>query len=221
VAQVWDVSNAFDAGADGIEIIQKFEEHIPYSASWSPDGTRIVTSDFSREFGSAKVWDAATGEVLLDLFPEDFEFGVSAVAWSPDGSRIVTFSGDGLGRIWDADSGEELQKFTAVTGAVGPYIEWSPSGKRILTAGEVGEVKIWDVSTGSELFNFPISGFAAYASWSPGGDSIAVGDYDGNLKFFPIWETTEDLVEHAKECCIIRQLTPEERERFGLPLLED
>jgi WD40 repeat protein/serine/threonine protein kinase len=220
-AQVWDISNAFDAGTDGIEILQTFEEHIPFSASWSPDGTRIVTSDLASEFGSAKVWDAATGKVLLDLFPEDFGFGISGVAWSPDGSRIATFSGDGLGRIWDADIGEELQKFTAVSGVVGPYIEWSPSGERILTAGDVGEVKIWDAETGSELLNFPISGFTAFASWSPKGNSIAVGDYDGNLNFFPAWDTTDDLVEHAKECCIVRQLTPEERERFGLPLLED
>jgi hypothetical protein len=32
-----------------------------------------------------------------------------------------------------------------------------------------------------------------------------------------VWQTTDDLIEYAKECCVFRQLTPEEREQFGLP----
>jgi hypothetical protein len=34
---------------------------------------------------------------------------------------------------------------------------------------------------------------------------------------FPAWQSTEDLIDFAKECCIVRELTEEERERFGLP----
>ena len=55
------------------------------------------------------------------------------------------------------------------------------------------------------------------ASWSPEGNYIAVSDFDGNLWIFPAWQTRDELVEYAKECCVIRDLSPEERERFGLP----
>jgi WD40 repeat protein len=216
-SRVWEVSNALITGANSGELLLTFSEHIPFSASWSPDGTRIATSDQNNEFGSAKIWDAATGEVMLDLFPEDFDFGVSAVAWSPDGTRIVTFSADGLGRIWDAMTGEELMVFTGVSSAAGPVIEWSPSGNRILTAGEGGEVKVWDANTGRELLNLPFRGFSISASWSPGGDHIAVSDYDGNLRIYPVWQSTQELVDYAKDCCVIRELTPEERQQFGLP----
>jgi len=32
-----------------------------------------------------------------------------------------------------------------------------------------------------------------------------------------VWQTTEDLIDYVKECCVFRELTPEEREQFGLP----
>jgi len=39
----------------------------------------------------------------------------------------------------------------------------------------------------------------------------------GWFQIFPIWHSAQELIEYARECCIIRDLTPEERERFGLP----
>jgi hypothetical protein len=32
-----------------------------------------------------------------------------------------------------------------------------------------------------------------------------------------VWRSTDELVTHAKDCCVIRELTPEERQQFGLP----
>ena len=31
------------------------------------------------------------------------------------------------------------------------------------------------------------------------------------------WQSTEDLIEYAYECCVWRELTAEERVQFGLP----
>jgi hypothetical protein len=31
------------------------------------------------------------------------------------------------------------------------------------------------------------------------------------------WQSTEDLIAYARECCVMRELTPEERQQFGLP----
>jgi hypothetical protein len=58
----------------------------------------------------------------------------------------------------------------------------------------------------------------AVASWSPDGEHIAISDFDGNLKIYPAWQTLEELVGYASECCVVRELTPEERQQFGLPL---
>jgi hypothetical protein len=53
--------------------------------------------------------------------------------------------------------------------------------------------------------------------WSPDGKRIVVSSSDGTAKVLPAWQTTQELIDHAKECCVVRELTPEEREQFGLP----
>ena len=57
------------------------------SASFSPDGTRIVTGSCDK---TAKVWDAKTG---ADSSPSrGTRADVYSASFSPDGSRIVTAS---------------------------------------------------------------------------------------------------------------------------------
>ncbi len=204
-ARVWDATT-------GQELLA-FAGHIPLGVSWAPDGSRIVTSDYTSGAGGAIVWDATTGEVLVELFPDDFGFGVFAIAWSPDGRSIVAFSEDGLGRVFDATSGEELQVFPGVQGAFGAM--WSPSGGRFLIGGMGGAVKVYDASTGNELITYEV-GVGSGASWSPDGRSIGISDWDGNLSIRPAWQSLEELMEYARGCCVFRELTPEEREQFGL-----
>ena len=54
-----------------------FEDHGVYSASFSSDGTRIVTGSWNGKSGDAKVWDARTGTLLVELKEQ-----LGAV-WSP------------------------------------------------------------------------------------------------------------------------------------------
>jgi WD40 repeat protein len=193
-----------------------FNEALPYAVSWSPDGSRIVSADFTSTGGGATVRDSATGEVLLDLFPADFQFGVGAVAYSPDGTRIVAFSEDELGRVFDASRGEVLLTFPGVVGTWGGAT-WSPSGARFLICGSGGAVKVFDATTGNVVVNLNV-GMAAQASWSPDGTWLAIGDWDGNLKIYPAWESLEELIDYARDCCVFRELAAEEREQFGLPV---
>jgi len=74
-----------------------------YHAAWSSDGTRIVTSSHD---GSAKVWDAQTGQELFTLNGQDG--WIWQAAWSPDDTRIVTGHTDGRAIVWDAATGQEL-----------------------------------------------------------------------------------------------------------------
>jgi len=71
--------------------------------AFSPDGRRIVTGSWD---DTAKVWDAASGKVLLTL--KGHIDWVRSVAFSPDGRRIATGSDDRTAKVWDAASGSEM-----------------------------------------------------------------------------------------------------------------
>jgi eukaryotic-like serine/threonine-protein kinase len=67
------------------------------SASFSPDGSRIVTGSGDR---TAKVWDARSGTEVLTL--KGHIGAVWSASFSPDGSRIVTGSEDQTAKVWNA-----------------------------------------------------------------------------------------------------------------------
>jgi WD40 repeat protein len=64
------------------------------AVAFSPDGTRLATGSSDR---SARVWDAATEQCLLEVRHDET---VTAVAFSPDGTRLATGSSDKSVRIW-------------------------------------------------------------------------------------------------------------------------
>ena len=155
---------------------------------------------------------------MLTLLPDDFTFGISAVAWSPDGSRIVAFSDDRLGRVWMAQTGELVGTFLA---EVWDFVaQWSPSSGRFLVGGRHG-VRVWDATTLQQVAAYPHAGDNSTGTWSPDGDAIAIGYTDGSTKVFPAWQSLEELITYAKEHCVLRELTAEERTRFGLQAHDD
>ncbi|MFQ5791202.1 MAG: WD40 repeat domain-containing protein, partial [Acidobacteriota bacterium] len=121
------------------------------SVTFSPDGTRLTTA--SRD-GTAKVWDAFSGQELLTLFGHTNR--VRSVAFSPDGTRLATASWDGTVKVWDATSGKELLTLPGHTGGANG-VAFSPDGARLATAAsgnedETAKVKVWDSLSGQELF---------------------------------------------------------------------
>jgi hypothetical protein len=55
-------------------------------------------------------------------------------------------------------------------------------------------------------------------SWSPDGTHLLAADQTLNEPLIRrAWQSTEQLIAHAYDCCVIRELTPQEREQFGLP----
>jgi WD40 repeat protein len=74
-----------------------------WGVAWSPDGGRLASASPD---GTAKVWDAKTGQQALTL--EAHGDAVFAVAWSPDCRRLATACRDWTVRVWDAPSGREV-----------------------------------------------------------------------------------------------------------------
>ena len=79
-----------------------------------------------------------------------------------------------------------------------------------------GTARVWDINSGVELVRYAIGGMTDEADWSPDGTRIVVAHYDGTARVFPAWQTTQELIDYAKECCVVRELTDDERQQFGL-----
>jgi hypothetical protein len=64
----------------------------------------------------------------------------AAAAVSPDGRRVVTAGADGLVRVWDVPTGQELLTLPGPAGAVAA-VGWDRAGDRVFAFG--GVVRVW------------------------------------------------------------------------------
>jgi WD40 repeat protein len=115
------------------------------SASFSPDGSRILTSTY---WGvKARIWDAQTGALQLEL--EGHAGGIGSSSWSPDGKFALTVGFDGTVRVWDASNGQPLLVVHAApTGRLGGnggavFADFAGADDRIATLGEDGVIHLY------------------------------------------------------------------------------
>ncbi len=166
-ARVWDA----ETGAD---LFVHHEDRISgvNSATWSPDGARILLAVSWVSGHAAQAWDVAAGVEASE--PLDHDDAVASAAWSPDGARVVTACEDGTARIWNVASSGFWSAGAVLRGHEdgAPDAAWSPDGTRLLTASR-GLVRVWDANDGAELAALGSQKAGAEsAAWSPDGTRI-------------------------------------------------
>ena len=75
---------------------------------------------------------------------------VRAVAVSPDGRRAVTASNDRTLKVWELESGRELQTLSGHAGWV-RAVALAPDPWRAVSASSDRTLKVWELESGREL----------------------------------------------------------------------
>jgi len=157
--KVWDLCT-------GQELLTVIDHH---TLAITPDSTKIISS----QNGIVKVLDLATGKKLRTLKLRTLTlsshyFSISSSAITPDNTKIIFGYSDGMIKIWDLCTEQELLTLIGHHGKVSSLII-SPDGTKIVSGSDDGTIKIWnlaietrtltpiDYSTGDKIYSLAIT----------------------------------------------------------------
>jgi len=167
------------------------------SVAFSPDGLLIASGSQDNTIG---LWNVKNGLKTHTLVPKErprsvwrrvFESiglegrGVHSVMFSPDGRLLASGMADGMIRLWEVTSGQELRTLHGHSYEV-HSVAFSPDGRLLASGGFAPTIRLWEVASGRELRT--LSGHENWVrsmTFSPDGRLLAVGIGDNTIK---LWE---------------------------------
>lgn len=177
--KLWDM-------ATGQELLTFEVDFYPWSLAFDPDGTGLAVAGQGQDI---VLWYATPrGTNPLRWYP-GHEGPITTVAFSPNGERALSTSGwpvgDSTVRVWDVQTGEEVQRFE---GHENNNIDASflPDGQRILSGTGDGTLRLWDIATGNEELRLTMPAEGDAVAVTPDGRLGAVGLFDNNCYLFDL-----------------------------------
>jgi WD40 repeat protein/uncharacterized caspase-like protein len=148
------------------------------SVSFSPpDGRRILTGG---DDGYVRIWTAKKPFSQIQSLGRHSGRVTSATFSPPDGRSVITASKDpeNILHLWDADSGNEINRFTGHSETVNS-VAFSSDGRLALSASDDKTVRIWNAGSGKEILRLEHPVRVYTAIFSPQDRLVLTGSDDG------------------------------------------
>ena len=155
------------------------------------DGRHLATAS---EDGTVKILDlgieGASPQTLEMQDDSGDSVPLNSVAFRPpDGRQLVVAGQDGVIRLWDVDSGNEVSAWPLHDPRYGvASVAFNRDGSQLVTAGIDGVALVWDVDQACEVRKLSPDELAPIyvAVFSPDEKTIVTGDANGHLRFWSL-----------------------------------
>ncbi|HCI79662.1 MAG TPA: hypothetical protein DHW02_08225, partial [Ktedonobacter sp.] len=180
---IWDVSNM--KAAKLLNTLSGHQGKI-WAIAFHPHAERMLLATGSDD-GSILLWNVQTGDLLWPLRkPSAYDEAVYTLAFSPNGKFLASGGKDCTVRIWDVDSGDQLNMLEGHTDWVWS-VAFSRDSDMIASGSEDQSVRTWEVKTGKRL-NI-LSGHTGRVwtvAFHAEQDIFVSGGIDGTIRFWDV-----------------------------------
>ena len=173
-ARVWSAD-------DGEPVTDELPNRYVWNAEFDASGTRLLVAGVPE----ARIWEIPSGRLLHRL---KHKWHVRWACFSPDGELVLTCGDDGLAKVWNSRTGEQIGASLHHSGVVNGGA-FSSDGRRIVTGSRDHSARIWDLQSGQPIGE-PLNHSANEQSvrFTPDDRYVVTGSNDGTAR---IWSAVD------------------------------
>lgn len=142
-----------------------------------------------------RIWASGgfDGEIVIRDFPnarplrklEGHEENITSLAFSPDGEYLASGSGDDTLRLWEVETGDELDQWEVDNDYDVTAVAFDPAGEVLASGDGEGRITLRDPETGDELQRLQAHSTTVTAvEFSPDGRWLLTAGRDGRTRLW-------------------------------------